>query len=118
MFPIDVFVDSVDNLYITDITDDRVYRLAPGGQEVAQWGGTGSERGQLSLPEGIAVDSHNGRVYVADTGNNRIEMFSPAGRLLGASSAKLSRPADVAVDASGNLYVADTGNSRIEKFAP
>jgi PKD repeat protein len=42
-----------------------------------QWGsGWGSGRGQFARPGGIAVDSA-GSVYVADTGNNRIQKFAP-----------------------------------------
>lgn len=118
-----VTVDGQGDLYITDITDDRVYRLAPGGQEVAQWGGTGSGPGQLSLPEGIAVDSRH-HVYVADTYNNRIDVFSDRGDLLGSwgspgsGPGQFNHPYAVAVDARGDVYVADTDNNRVQVFAP
>lgn len=41
-----------------------------------QWGSLGSGNGQFNSPRGMAVDS-SGNVYVADTGNNRIQKFSP-----------------------------------------
>jgi tripartite motif-containing protein 71 len=44
---------------------------------VRQWESSGSGDGQFNFTEGIAVDS-SGNVYVADYGNNRIQVFSPS----------------------------------------
>ena len=68
-----------------------------------------------------AVDS-SGDVYVADTGNDRIEKFTSTGTFIlqwgsnGTGPGQFNRPWGVAVDSSGNVYVTDTGNSRVEKF--
>ena len=64
-----------------------------------------------------------GKVYLADSGNNRIEVFSSSGAYLnqwnGASSGTaFNVPYGVAADSSNNIYVADTYNQRIVKFAP
>jgi DNA-binding beta-propeller fold protein YncE len=66
---------------------------------------------------GIAVDSV-GNVYVADTGNGRIQKFDTNGTFLKeiVASGTLQGPFGVAVDASGNVYVTDTGNNSIQKF--
>jgi hypothetical protein len=67
------------------------------------------------------VDS-TGNVYVADSGNERIQKFDADGRFLtawgspGNSIGEFTQPFGVAVDSSGNVYVADYGNSRIQKF--
>lgn len=45
------------------------------GTFLGQWGSTGSGDGQLEAPSGIAVDTINGAIYIADSGNNRIEVF-------------------------------------------
>ena len=45
--------------------------------KVTKFGETGSADGQLSGPEGVGVDKESGAVYVADTGNNRIQLFEP-----------------------------------------
>ena len=69
----------------------------------------------------MAIDG-SGNVYVADTGNNRIQKFTSAGAFLtawgsaGTTNGQFSIPSGIAVDASGNVYVADTGNNRIQKF--
>ncbi len=85
--------------------------------------GGGSAHGRFNGPQGIAVDLH-GDVYVADTGNNRIQEFSPTGRFMrpigreGTGPGELIKPSGVAVDRQGNVYVADYHNNRIEKFSP
>jgi DNA-binding beta-propeller fold protein YncE len=82
-------------------------------------GGTGN--GEFSLPVRVAVDS-SGNVYVADTGNDRIQKFDSSGNYVlqwgstGSGNGQFSNPKAVAVDSSGNVYVADSGNSRIQKF--
>lgn len=90
-----------------------------------KWGGlnaSGSD-GQFRLPNGIALDV-TGNVYVADTGNNRIQKFNSGGRFLnnwdniGRENSKFSSPDDVAVDAAGNVFVADTGNRRTQMLDP
>ena len=43
---------------------------------LTQWGTPGSGNGQFNGPEGVAVDA-GGNVYVADTGNDRIQKFGP-----------------------------------------
>jgi tripartite motif-containing protein 71 len=45
---------------------------------VTRWGSEGNEDGQFADPEDIAVDSKTGNVYITDTGNSRIQVFSIA----------------------------------------
>jgi sugar lactone lactonase YvrE len=82
----------------------------------------------FNSPFDVAADSKR-NVYVADTGNNAVEMVTPQGVLTciaattnsdgTCSSSAFNGPGGVAVDAHGNLYVADTGNTRIvEVVAP
>jgi DNA-binding beta-propeller fold protein YncE len=86
-------------------------------------GGKGIENGQFDFPRGIAVDSR-GNVLVADTNNNRIQKFSPAGVFLGiigqsgSAQGELKEPSGIAIDQGGNIYVADTGNNRVQKLKP
>lgn len=62
------------------------------------------------------------RIYVADKGNNRIEIFGDSGEFIskfgsyGTGDGQLNEPKDVAVDSKGNIWVADGGNSRVEEF--
>jgi sugar lactone lactonase YvrE len=88
---------------------------------ITTWGSTGAGDGELSVPAGVAVD-RNGSVYVADSGNHRVQKFSPHGAFItkwgtqGGGDREFSDPRDVTTDAIGNVYVADTGNHRIQKF--
>ena len=79
--------------------------------------------GSLKSPEGIALDQE-GNVYVADTANNRIQVFSSNGNFIskwgenGSANGTLRSPEGIAVDSSsGNVYVADTANNRIQVFS-
>ena len=53
----------------------RIQMFTSDGQFITKFGETGSGDGQLSDPEGVGVDKESGAVYVADTGNNRIQLF-------------------------------------------
>jgi DNA-binding beta-propeller fold protein YncE len=85
-------------------------------------GGKGTGKGEFDLPTGIAVDA-NGNVLVGDTGNGRIEKFSPTGTFLsilgskGTGQGQLAGPNGIAVDRTGNIYVADASNHRVQKLA-
>lgn len=80
------------------------------------FGGPGSGPGQFRAPSGIAVDVR-GRVWVADTGNDRVQAFTHDGALVRVLAGRLKAPEGVAVDAAGNVYVADTGNRRVVQFS-
>jgi NHL repeat len=109
-----------------------------------QFGSTGSGDGQLSNPQGIAVDQTSGDLYVADTGNSRIEKFDAEGDFIsawgwgvddgateaqvctsgcqagisGSGAGQLASPKFVAVDnKTGDVYVADTTNNVVSKFS-
>src|SRR5215207_8792797 len=83
---------------------------------ISTWSEFGTEETNLSSSEGIAVDSSSGNVYVADTVNNRIQIFSSNGTFIaewgryGTGNGSLSSPRGIALDQAGNVYVADTGN--------
>lgn len=49
---------------------------------VGKWGSEGRGNGQFIMPSGLAV-APNGRVYVADRDNQRVQYFSPSGSYLG-----------------------------------
>jgi uncharacterized protein (TIGR03663 family) len=85
------------------------------------WGSQGKGMSQFQDPRGIAVDEV-GNVYVADSGNHRIQVFDSNGQFItqwgsqGTGPGQFQEPWGIAVDTEGNVYVADTWNHRIQKF--
>jgi len=101
------------------------------GNGTAGYAGDGGSAvaAELFVPDGVASDAQ-GNLYIADTGNNVIRKVDTAGKITTvagngtagfsgdggpATSAELSTPFGVTVDAAGNLYIMDSGNARIRK---
>ena len=111
-----VALDSGNNVYVTDVTDNqRVVKLAGNGTYLTQWHVDGY------VPQGIAVDSSGTHIYVVDTSG--VEKFDSNGNYLtawfitgGSVHGQFLYPYGIAVDSSNNVYVADTFNDRVEKF--
>ncbi len=101
-------------------TDPTAVAALPGPPPEDMYvGGPGTEPGLFDGPSGLAVD-RSGTIYVADTGNDRIQLFSSSGNLLGTldgSAAGLGQfrgPTGVAVDPNGFIHVA--ANDRLLVF--
>lgn len=86
-------------------------------------GAQGKDNGQFNFPRGLTVDGA-GNIYVADTNNDRLQKFSPAGAFLsvmgrrGSGPGQFLEPGGIAVDAAGNIFVADVSNHRVQKLKP
>jgi len=72
-----VAVDTQGNVYAVDSSNNRIQKLSPNGELLAEWGTYGSAPGQFPSPTGVAVDAQ-GNVYVADSQNHRIQKLYPA----------------------------------------
>ncbi len=94
--PAGLDIDRQGNLYVADLNNHRIRKITPAGL-VTTIAGTGVATGSIDGASGSPAD---------DLGNG-----GPA------TSATLSSPSDVAVDAAGDLYVADTANCRVRKIA-
>jgi sugar lactone lactonase YvrE len=136
-FPYGVAVDAAGYVYVADTYNNEIRKVSPAGIVTTLAGRTigGSADGtgtaaSFGRPPGVAVDAA-GRVYVADSDNNKIRKISPAGvvtTLAGSgaagskdgmgTAASFNAPSAVAVDASGNVYVADSYNDKIRKISP
>jgi DNA-binding beta-propeller fold protein YncE len=118
-----VAVDTAGDVLVADTGNDRVVRLDPAGDVLAEWGTAGGSAGDFRSPDGIGVDAA-GVVYVLDSENNRVQAFTADGRYLfrwgnrGTAPGQLSQPGALAVGCEGDVYVADTNNNRIERFEP
>jgi hypothetical protein len=112
-------------VYVSDKVNHIVRAYTTGGvaQPANNLGyGAGSGFGQLNTPSGLAVDS-SGNIYVADSGNNRIQIFSPSNQLVntigsvGAGPGQLRTPYGVTISpATGLVWVADYLNQRFTGY--
>jgi peptidylamidoglycolate lyase len=112
--PTDVAVEPDGGFYVSDgYGNARVARFSADGRFLGEFGARGAAPGQLDLPHGIALDG-DGRVYVADRGNSRLQVFDAGGRFVAAwKSDALGRPFGVAIGGDGKLYVADGGDQPV-----
>ncbi|MCA9296463.1 MAG: NHL repeat-containing protein, partial [Phycisphaerales bacterium] len=111
----------LDRVAVADTGNNRIV-IANAGNTIAL-DSRGSEPGQFKRPLDVAFDEQ-GRLYVADTGNHRIQWFNSQGEFqgefgsLGSDPGQFAFPMGLAFDSKGNLYVADTNNHRIQKIGP
>ena len=122
-FPRSAAVNSKGEIYITEYgLTERVQRFTAQGKSFLNtFGGPGDGAGEFNRAEGIGIGLQD-QVFVADSCNHRIQIFSPEGKLLrtygraGSGLGELSYPYDVRVDAAGRQFICEFGNSRIQIF--
>ena len=104
----DMAWDAAGNTYISDgYINSRVAKIDKDGNWVKSWGEPGGAPGQFNTPHSIAVDAQD-RVYVADRGNRRLQVFDGEGRFL--RQIAIDVPVDPnARSAIGNKPTATTG---------
>ena len=121
------------NLYVTDLSQ-RVTVISPTGAVLRRWGKPGTRPGEFrfiafetSTPADVAgkiAVGPDGKVYVSDSGNARVQVFTPQGRFIrqfgsfGSGKGQFLHPFDLAVDEAGNVYVADDQAETVSKFTP
>ncbi len=107
----DIAVASDGSFYVTDgYGNARVAKFSADGEFLFDWGERGEQPGQFNLPHAITLDSE-GRVYVADRSNVRIQVFGPDGSFLSEwKSPELGRPWAIEYAPDGHLYVVDGGD--------
>ena len=160
--PDGVATDPSGDVYVADDDNNRIDEFSAAGAFIkaygwgvstapaslrpapppARPGSRAAAPGSSTDPDGVAIDS-SGDVYVADSGNDRIDEFSAAGAFIkaygwgvvdgasqfetctttcqagiaGGGAGQFDDPEGVAIDSSGDVYVADQGNNRIDEFS-
>jgi DNA-binding beta-propeller fold protein YncE len=123
--------DASGNVYVVDSSHNRIEKFDPSGLFLTAWGHRGSGLGQFSFsssqdpakPPGGGIAVAGNYVYVADSGNSRIERFALDGSAPlqwgtnGGAPGQMRYPRGVAANAN-EVLVADDDNHRIEKFDP
>ncbi len=120
LFPAAIAINQKKELFVLDRT--RLQKFSSEGELLGSWGKAGSNDGDLNKPMGIFVDK-DGFVYIADSGNNRIQKFDDnKGQFIskwggmGAGDGQMMFPSGVVVDSRGIVYVAERDNNRIQSF--
>lgn len=113
--PTAVCADTPTHIMILDAGNQRIQSFNEQGDYLGTFGQTQARAGMLQEPQAMALAG--GLVFIADTGNDRLVVFTADGRWVReVREPGLSAPAGVAADEDGNLWVADTGNNRIVKY--
>ena len=106
-WPTDVCLSPGGEIYVSDgYRNCRVHKYAADGTLLFSWGEPGEGDGQFRLVH--SVWEHNGRTYVADRANNRIQVFTPDGEYLDTWPGFLL-PCKIFVDQDDIMYVAELG---------
>ncbi|HET9948870.1 MAG TPA: peptidyl-alpha-hydroxyglycine alpha-amidating lyase family protein [Longimicrobiales bacterium] len=109
--PLDVAVSPNGDVFVAEgdhsgTSVARISKFSADGTFLASWGRPGSGPGELRIPHGLAFDAR-GRLFVADRGNHRIQIFDQQGNHLD-EYRKFGRPSDVFIDREGLLYAIDS----------
>ena len=105
----DIFVSdghSGQNANPPEGSTGRIIKFSPEGEYIMEWGQIGDGPGEFRTPHGMAFDSQ-GRLFVADRGNHRIQIFDQDGNHLD-SYYQFSRISGLFIDADDNLYAIDS----------
>ncbi len=75
--PAGIGFDKDDNVYVSEIGNNRVQVFDKSGKYITSWGQKGSAKEEFGNLHGLIVDRETGWVYIADTANNRIQVYKP-----------------------------------------
>jgi len=108
--PSDVVVAPSGEIFVADGHDAgsnmRIVKYTKDGKFIKSWGRPGSAPGEFNAPHGIAFDS-KGRLFVADRGNNRLQIFDQDGKFL-EEWKQFSRLSGIYIDKNDVLYGSDS----------
>ena len=115
--PSGIAVEESGKVYVADTQNHRIQKFSADGQFETAWGGNGFLTGLFNSPSDVAVGeiSKNQRiVFVSDTGNSRIQLFSTDGDFLDQwGQTELKNPSGIDLDSKGYLYVANQRGNNI-----
>jgi DNA-binding beta-propeller fold protein YncE len=118
--PEGIDVDAEGNIFVADYASGFVKKYDASYKWLITFSGYGSKLGQTMQSE--FMDVHDGKLYVPDVGNNRVNVFALDGKPLfdfggpGNEPGKFNNPEAAKFDSSGRLFVSDLKNDRIQVF--
>jgi len=121
IYPSGIAFDSSGNFYVSNVYNNIQYgsvmKYSPQGvllQAFGESGITGSSIPEFDQAMAVALDSNN-IIYVADSGNGRVQILNEAGTYIGEIDLATPTVNDVAIDKNNNIYTVD-GNGLIQKY--
>jgi sugar lactone lactonase YvrE len=117
--PNDVLVAPSGDIFVAEghssaaTANARVLKFDRTGKLIKEWGKKGTGAGEFDQPHALAMDSQ-GRLFVGDRGNNRIQIFDQEGQLLD-TWYQFSRPSGIFIDQNDVIYVADSESGSVSR---
>lgn len=124
MEPSGATFNKLGELFISDKTTNRVFRLSADFNVISNEGGIGTSPGSFNRPAGMASDPAL-NLYVADSGNRRIQILDRNLRHVRSirsyfdesdNPVNFTQPEDIVIDREGNIWIAD--NDKVLKLDP
>jgi len=119
--PTNVALDADNNLYVTDMYNNRVEVFDADGNFVRAWGKQGDRPGTFSRPKGIAIDS-DGHVWVADAVQDILQCYTADGRFLmwmgghGLFPGQFRALTGLYIDKNNRMFTSEQYPGRVQMF--
>lgn len=116
--PNDVITNEAGDIFVAEGHSSRegaharISKFDRAGRFIKAWGSFGAGPGQFDQPHGLAFDSA-GRLFVADRGNSRIQIFDQDGNLLDHGWEQYGRLSGIWIDGNDMLYGADSESGSV-----
>jgi sugar lactone lactonase YvrE len=120
VYPVGICKDAAENLYVCEYGgNDRVQVFTRDGKWLREFGSPGTGAAQFQRPSGLVW--HEGKIFVADAINNRVLVFTDAGKFIGplggAQPPAFNLPYDITLAPDGTLYVIEYGAGRLTRLS-
>jgi sugar lactone lactonase YvrE len=118
--PNDVITNAAGDIFVceghasTPAAGARIVKFDKTGKFIKAWGTRGTGPGEFDQPHALAFDS-KGRLFIADRGNNRIQIYDQNGNLLEQGWQQFSRISGLWIDRNDMLYAADSESGGVAK---
>ena len=113
----DIHINDDDSIIMTDTVNNSITILNPDGTVKLKFGTSGAGKGELNVPWGVSTDAEY--ILVADSGNNRVQVFNYNGAfvsIIESSEDRLVKPWELCVAKDGHFYVAYNTGECIGKY--
>ena len=108
--PTAVTIASDGAVFVADgHVNSRIVKFDKDGHYVKAWGRKGRGPGEFNTPHALAIDSQ-GRLFVADRGNNRLQIFNEDGGFVD-EWRQFGRPSGIFIGPDDTIYVADSDST-------